>query len=101
MGQIKWTPSALKDLDNIEAFISQDSQYYARKFIERLLSRADALSEFPMSGRIVPEFENPAIRELIIGSYRLVYRIRRESIRVVRVHHSAQLLTLKSLRKLK
>jgi plasmid stabilization system protein ParE len=53
----------------------------------------DILIVHPEAGTIVPEFEDELIRELIEGSYRIIYRIRsREEIGIVRVHHSARLL---------
>jgi len=43
-------------------------------------------------GRVVPEFDNGNIRELIETPYRLVYRIdeSHESIEVVRIWHAAR-----------
>jgi toxin ParE1/3/4 len=98
MGQIKWTRLAFQDLDHIEAFISADSEFYARNFIQKIISSTEVLANFPMTGRIVPEFETPTIRELIIGNYRVVYRIRSKNVTIVRVHHSAQILSGKSLK---
>ena len=64
MEQIKWTTKSLKDLKAINDFISLDSKFYAARFINRLIQRVDQLVLFPDSGRIVPEKNNPEIREL-------------------------------------
>jgi plasmid stabilization system protein ParE len=61
----------LKDLKAINDFISLDSKFYAARFINRLIQRVDQLVLFPDSGRIVPEKNNPEIRELIEGNYRI------------------------------
>ena len=92
MVKIIWTEFALADLKSIHEYISQDSRTYASKFIEKLIKRVDQLETFPKSGRIVPEFGNSTIRELIEGSYRIVYKISSDHIGIVRIHHSARKL---------
>jgi plasmid stabilization system protein ParE len=37
--KIEWTQPALLDLENIRDYISRDSEYYASRFIEKLLKR--------------------------------------------------------------
>ncbi len=93
MAEIIWTPFALEDLQTIHAYIAQDSLYYANRFIDKLIDKVDMLWEHPEAGRIVPEFENELIRELIEGNYRIIYRITSfDEIGIVRIHHSARLL---------
>jgi toxin ParE1/3/4 len=75
MVRINWTDQAVFDLKEIKYFISKDSKYYAQKTIEKLRFRTQILKEFPESGRIIPEIENPNFRELIEGSYRIMYKI--------------------------
>jgi plasmid stabilization system protein ParE len=43
-------------------------------------------------GRIVPELGIENIREIIVGSYRVIYRVRHEDVQVLTVHHGARLL---------
>jgi len=93
MVEIIWTPFALEDLQSIYDYIAKDSPYYANRFIDKLVDRVDMLIDHPEAGRIVPEFENELIRELIEGSYRIIYKINSiTEIGIVRVHHSARLL---------
>ena len=92
MVKIIWTEFALEDLRSIHSYISQDSKYYADRFVEKLISRIDQLEEYPQSGRIVPEFQNDSIRELIDGNYRIIYKINPDSIGISRVHHSSRQL---------
>ena len=40
-----------------------------------LISETDRLQEFPESGRIVPEYRNDHVREIIFRPYRIVYRV--------------------------
>jgi toxin ParE1/3/4 len=58
-----------------------------------LINLLTGLIDHPEAGRVVPEFENELIRELIEGSYRIIYKINSiTEIGIVRVHHSARLL---------
>lgn len=93
MVEIIWTPFALEDLQSIYDYIALDSPTYATRFIDKLVDRVDILIEHPEAGKIVPEFENELVRELIEGSYRIIYIIRSvNEIGIVRIHHSARLL---------
>jgi addiction module RelE/StbE family toxin len=88
--RIEWTPLAYEDLESIFKYISKDSIFYASRQVDILISRVDILEEYPLSGRVVPEFNNDFIRELIEGNYRIIYKIDMETIFIIRIHHSAR-----------
>ena len=92
MVKIIWTQLALADLKNIHRYISTESTVYANRMIEKLIARVTLLNSFPESGRIVPEFGQKSIRELIEGNYRIVYKFHPDHIGIARVHHTARLL---------
>jgi addiction module RelE/StbE family toxin len=98
MAQVRWTPQAADDLDAIAEFIARDSPHFARLFIADILQTVDRLVDFPESGRIVPDIGEKSIREVILGSYRILYRLRSEAVEVLTVHHGARLLDPKRLR---
>ena len=89
--KVKFTPSARRQfLEGLE-YIRQDSPTAARQFrekAERVLSR---LSEFPDSGRAIPEFPELPHREVIVRPYRFFYRVVSRTVWIVAVWHSAQL----------
>jgi plasmid stabilization system protein ParE len=58
--------------------------------VERLTRRSEQIANFPFSGRLVPEFETEQIREVIEGSYRIIYYIKPEQIDVIAVLHAAR-----------
>jgi toxin ParE1/3/4 len=93
MVSIHWTELALDDLKSIHDYISKDSQVYADRMVEKIISRIDQIEQLPMSGRIVPEFENRNMRELIEGNYRIVYKVTVTQISILRIHHAARLLS--------
>jgi plasmid stabilization system protein ParE len=55
MAEIKWTLQAIGDLEAISEFISRDSAYYARLFVNKVVNSIERLKKFPESGRILPE----------------------------------------------
>jgi plasmid stabilization system protein ParE len=55
-----------------------------------VLSLIKELPQFPESGRIVPEYNDKDLRERILGSYRIVYRIKREFIEIVAICHGTR-----------
>jgi len=75
MVKIIWTDFAIEDLRLIHNYISKDSKLYADRFISKLITRIEQLEKFPQSGRVVPEFDNKILRELIESNYRIIYRI--------------------------
>jgi len=71
-----WTPGAVRDLEQIHAYIAADSPRYADVVAARLVDAFERLREFPQSGRVVPELGRADVREVIQGAYRLVYQLR-------------------------
>ena len=91
MRVVLWTKQAQADLAAIRAFISQDSPHYASVIVSRLIAATDRLAPFPESGRAVPEFEDPLVREVVHPPYRIVYRlVGIDEVHVLTVHHSSQ-----------
>ena len=90
--RLTWSPSARLDLREIFAYISEDDPMAAGRFIRSLFDAVERLRPFPESGRIVPEFADPSIREVIHRPCRIVYRIKpdRETIEIARVWHAAR-----------
>jgi len=91
--EIEWTKFALEDLQGVYDYIAKDSKFYADRFINKLVDRVDILFDNEKAGRVVPEFENELIRELIEGNYRIIYKIESfNEVWIVRIHHTARLL---------
>ncbi len=92
MVEIKWTNKSINNLKNIFEYIAQDSKKYASLQVKKIKERTKKLKIQPLSGRIVPEFDDLNIRELIDGNYRIVYMISEQNVFILTVHHSAKLL---------
>jgi addiction module RelE/StbE family toxin len=86
---VYWTKTAQDHLDAIRDYIAQDSPEYADRTVDRLTRRSQQIATFPLSGRRVPEFNLDQIREIIEGSYRIIYHIDPDRINVLAVIHAA------------
>ena len=89
---VVWSPNALRDLDEIAGYIGNDSRNSAATFVLRVLRVANQLCSFPLSGRIVPEFGDPTLRERVIMQYRLIYRRRNADVLILALIHGRRLL---------
>ena len=91
---VRWTRRALRDVRAIRDYIAQASPVYGRRVATRLFDRADLLAEYPEAGRRVPEYDHPAVRELVDAPYRIIYLYRRDAavVEVLTVVHGRQQL---------
>ena len=90
--RVLWTDNAISQLIGIYDYIARDSAFYAQRMVDRLTRRSQQISDFPESGRWVPEYEMPDIREIIEKPYRIIYRVMEDQIDILAVVHGAQLL---------
>jgi len=90
--RLTWSPSARLDLREIFDFIAEDDPSTAERFIRSLFDAVERLPPFPEFGRIVPEFGDPCVREVIRRPCRIVYRIKPDErmIEIVRVWHATR-----------
>lgn len=88
--KVNWTAAARVQLRDIRAFVARSSPQYATKIVDRLTKRSRQIANFPRSGRIVPEANDVNIREVIEGSYRIIYHLLEDEIDVIAVVHGAQ-----------
>ena len=80
----------MRTVEAIRSYIARDSARYAEMVVERLFHAVDRLELFPLSGRVVPELGDESVREIILGSYRIVYRIREGMVHVITVFHGVR-----------
>ena len=90
--QLIWSPMARLDLLDMLAYIAEDNPLAARNFAQGVFAVIERLAEFPESGRVVPEFGDRTIREVIRKPCRIVYRVRLDvsQVEIVRVWHGAR-----------
>ncbi len=90
--KIEWSPTAKLDFKDIILFIAENNPLAANQFRNRILNHIKQLPKFPVSGRVVPEFQEDNIREIIQSPYRIVYRIKNNKnvIEILRIWHAAR-----------
>ena len=90
--RIVWSKAALADLRDLVRYIAADDPRAARRFGDRIVSRVEGLQSFPRLGRMVPEYRDELVRELILAPYRILYEVHDEHgiLSVLRVWHGAR-----------
>lgn len=98
MTQLRWTEQAVEDLHAIRRFIERDSPRYGRLVAERLFEATEQIALFPRAGRVVPELASESVRELIVGEYRIVYRVDDEVAVLLTIFRSSRLFPVERTR---
>ena len=90
--QVRLSRSARSDIQDIVRYISIDDPDQALRFGRFLIHHTKSLGKFPERGRIVPEFDDESIREIIVRAYRIIYRVNHQtlSIEVIRFWHAGR-----------
>jgi len=99
--RLEWSEEALEDIESIATYIEKDSLFYAKLVVSKIFEKAEILQEFPELGRIVPETNDETIREVFIYSYRLIYKIKDNTILFIAVIHGKMLLENHQINKTK
>ena len=89
---IVWSDPAVDDLEAAVNFIAKDSDAYARSLAQLTVDAAESLRTFPNRGHRLPDPKLARFRELIVGSYRLVYLVERKRVLIVAVLHGHRAL---------
>ncbi len=86
---LRFAESALADLESIrDWYVEKDVPEVGERLIGEIVASIEALADHPDMGRIVPEFDQPFLRELIRPPFRIVYRRYPKHVRVVRIWRS-------------
>jgi plasmid stabilization system protein ParE len=88
---VRWSLRARRDLLEIGRFIARDDRGAARRWVEKLRERARQAAALPRAGRRVPELERDDVREVLQGSYRIVYLVGERAIEVLTVFEAHRL----------
>ena len=91
--KIVWFPLALDRVEDTARYIAEDNPDAAAGWVDDLFATVERLADFPKSGRMVPEVRSPRIRELIFGTYRVIYSVK-DQIDILTVRRGSQLLRM-------
>jgi len=87
---IKWTESAINDLEEVAEFIARDSRFYATTVVKEARKAAQSLRVSAERGRVVPEINSSDIRELFLWKYRLIYKVTSHNVYILAFIHGAR-----------
>ncbi len=90
--KLAWSQNARNELLEITKWIAQDKKQPAFAWANKVVRATSRLKHFPKSGRIVPELRLPDTREILIGPYRIIYKLTSQ-ITILSVHHGARVLS--------
>ncbi len=97
MTTLRWTEQAVEDIRAIREFIERDSPRYGHLVAERLVESTSQIALFPKAGRVVPEIGRQDVREIIVGEYRIVYRLEADVAVLLTVFRSSRLFPARGL----
>ena len=92
MAEIIWTEPALNDLDAIADYIAIENPVAASEFVRRVFAHVEQLEDHPESGPRPPELGNARYRQIVKPPCRIFYRYDGESVFILFVMRSEQLL---------
>ena len=92
---ITFAESAVQDMEGILAYYDDQAMpQVGSRLVAQIIADIELLANQPRMGRMVPEFEQDFLLELIRPPFRIVYRVDRDQVRIVRVWRSERLLKL-------
>ncbi len=87
--RIDYALTAVEDLEDARVwYADQHVPEVGERLVREVVAHADRLSEFPEMGRVVPEFADPRLREIVHPPFRIVCRLDDDRVRIVRVWRS-------------
>jgi toxin ParE1/3/4 len=85
--KVVWTETAVAQLAAIHDYIAKTSPVYAQLMVRRIWERTGQLTQFPNSGRAVPEATTEGVRELLEPPYRIIHKVGSERLEILAVLH--------------
>lgn len=89
---IIWSPKALENISDIANYIALDNPLAAIDWANSIFEATERLYKHPNSGRELPELNRKDIQEIIKGKYRIIYKIKTDSIDVLLVRRGNQVI---------
>ena len=87
-----WSPRARADLLAIAEFIAADDPAAAERWVRKLVGAMEMVASTPRAARMVPELRRDDLREVLVRTYRIVFRVAESTIEVVTVFEGHQRL---------
>ena len=92
--RVSITTSAERDILDIWNYIFDDSKQGAKKFIRQIETEINKLKKYPQRCPVIKETELLGIeyRHLVLGNYRIIFKLDAENVYIMRVIHGSRIL---------
>lgn len=90
--RVIWTEQAFARLAAIEDFVAQRDAGAAERLVARIVARGERLAQFPRAGRRLRDWPEEDLREVLVGAFRVVYRLGDEQLAILTVFEGHRLL---------
>jgi toxin ParE1/3/4 len=87
---VEFTAAAESDLEDIGAYISKDSEYWASRFVQELIFASAAIADMPLSYPLYPDREASGIRKKVYKRYLIFYRFEVGKVSIVHILHGTR-----------
>lgn len=94
---VRWSYTSKLDLLQIYNYIAKDSEHYAKKVVNDIVDKSEYLGVFPNMGSRVEEFDEDNLKEIVIYSYRMIYRIIDDGVNILAIVHCKRSLSSEML----
>lgn len=88
--RVVWTQQGRLTLEEAIDYVAKNSISAAQGILVEVLDAATSLSLMGERGRIVPELNSPAIREIFVNRYRLIYEVYSDRVEILAIIHGAR-----------
>jgi len=92
VARLIWTKRALSDFEALLEFIARDAPVAAHRFAKKIMYKIELLETNPHLGSRVSEIDSPEYREILQGSYRIIYRVENDVVYIITIYHASRLL---------
>lgn len=90
MTDLKLSPQAFRDMDEIWEFIAQDSLDVADRVRDEIFAACERLAQMPRMGHLREDLADEPLRLWSVYSYLIIYRPDARPLEIVRVLHGAR-----------
>lgn len=96
--RIEWTRRAERELEEKVDWLALNRPGASAPFLKRIREAVRQLPRFPQRGRRLPDLPDEPVREVVAGTYRIVYLPEEERILIVTLKHCSEEMTDADLR---
>lgn len=88
--KVVWSPTARRQALAAVDYIAADRPLAAHEWLDGLVRRIDLAADMPNQGRVVPEWHEESVREVLHEPVRVIYEVRSDHIEILTLSHFRQ-----------